>query len=316
MTTSEALRSAYEKLDTITANPHLEAEMLLAAVIKKPREFFFSHPEHELTKPQLTTYNLQLKKRLKGVPLAYLTGEKEFYGLTFKVDKNVLVPRPETELMVDEALFHITHNTQRITLPGTTIIDIGAGSGCVIISAIKQLLNNKFPISNFQFFGIDKSDAALSIAKNNAKFHKVDKLIKFMQGNLLEPMLKFLDPRLHGDDTVKNEHEQILVLANLPYLMPEQIKNSPTIKHEPKLALVAGKDGLKYYRELFKQLEALCVTCYALCEVCIMCEIDPTQKTSMARLIKLALPGWKYEIKKDLRGHSRLAIVTHEAGGN
>jgi release factor glutamine methyltransferase len=96
-------------------------------------------------------------------------------------------------------------------------------------------------------------------------------------------------------------------LANLPYLSPSQIKNSQSIKHEPKLALTAGADGLKYYRQLFEQItnlkKMLRVTCY------VLCEIDPSQKNSMRKLINKELPSATLEIKKDLKGHSRLVII-------
>ena len=278
--------------------PQLEAEILLSHIIKKPRVFLFAHPEAELTQLQITNYQLQIKKRLRGAPIAYLTGEKEFYGLKFLVNKNVLIPRPETELMVEEAV----KLARRISTP-ITFVDVGTGSGCIITSIAKVVIFNfqfsifkQFPIFNFQFIGTDISKQALAIAKKNAKLHGVEKKIKFINGDLLAPII---------NSKFKIQNSKFIILANLPYLTPVQIKNSPTIKHEPRLALTAGKDGLKYYRKLFIQINKLPITNYY-----IFCEIDPSQKTSIRRLAKTILPPHFLEIKKDLRGHNRLAIIT------
>ncbi|HCW74922.1 MAG TPA: peptide chain release factor N(5)-glutamine methyltransferase, partial [Candidatus Marinimicrobia bacterium] len=187
MTISQSLKFAVDKLTAKKINlPHLEAEILLSEILKKPREFILAHGERALTKPQITDYKLLIKKRLKGMPIAYITGEKEFYGLKFKVNKNVLIPRPETELMVEEAL--------KLTADGTpaAIIDVGTGSGCVIITLAKQ-------IANCEFLATDISAKALAVAGQNAKLHGVAKKIKFLKGDLLEPIAKILDSRFPGE---------------------------------------------------------------------------------------------------------------------
>ena len=135
---------AVTKLKPKTKNPHIEAEILLSHVLKKPRECLLAHEEKKLTKTQISNIQYLISKRLEGIPIAYIVGYKYFYGLKFKVNKRVLIPRPETELMVEETLKHVTHNTKYIT-----IIDIGTGSGCIIISIIKQLLKSKLQITNF-----------------------------------------------------------------------------------------------------------------------------------------------------------------------
>ncbi len=292
-------------------NPHLEAEILLSHILKKPREFLLAHPEKQLTKLQIANYKLLTAKRTKGTPIAYLTGHKQFYGLDFIVNKNVLIPRPETELMVDEALNLLRSMLRSKTNKKTIIADIGAGSGCIIISIIKNLFPNyQLPpvaherrggrISNFKFLATDISRSALAVARKNAKKHNVVNPpageIKFYQGNLLEPLIKNLEIRNYN----------LVILANLPYLTPAQIKNSPTIKYEPKIALSADKDGLKYYRRLFKQL--IQITNYKL-QITIFCEIDPRQITSFKKLIKKYLPAAKIQIKKDLSGRNRLIII-------
>jgi release factor glutamine methyltransferase len=261
----------------------LDIELILAYVLKKSREFIIAHPEHKLTKSQIAKSKLLIKKRLKGVPIAYLTGHKEFYGLDFKVNKNVLIPRPETELMIEEASNLITRNPQPITL-----VDIGTGSGCIIITLASL-------IKNCKLLAIDISEKALVVTKQNAKLNNVYKKIKFLKGDLLKPIInsKFV---IHNS--------KLIITANLPYLTPTQIKNSPTIKYEPKLALTAGLDGLKYYRQLFKQIKTLPNVKY------VLCEIDPSQTLKIKKLIKRELPKANCQIKKDLSGLNRLVVIS------
>ncbi|MBA3047001.1 peptide chain release factor N(5)-glutamine methyltransferase [Patescibacteria group bacterium] len=333
MAISQVLINAVEKLkQEKIPTPRLDAEILLSHILKKSREYIYTYPNYKLSKSIVARYALCVTRRIKGEPIAYITGHKEFYGLNFFVNKNVLVPRPETELMVDEAL-RAAHNPANALQNGAgaqriTLIDVGTGSGCIIISLAK-LLKNKIrnPKSEIRYLATDISKPALAIAKKNAKLHHVDKQInpaplgqsynknnvndnkklpqrcgvKFLHGNLLEPFLKLIKkPKF------KIQNSKFIILANLPYLTPAQIKNSPSIQCEPKIALNAGHDGLKYYRELFKQikkLNTLYVMRYALCE------IDPRQTVMLKQLIKKILPKAKIQIKKDLSGLNRLAII-------
>lgn len=297
-------------------NSQLEAEILLSDVLKKPREFLLAHPEFEVSKAQAASYELRVARRLKGEPIAYIMGHKEFYGLNFFVDKNVLIPRPETELMIDEIMEHRTRNMKH-----ATFIDVGTGSGCIIITLAKLLKNN------IQFLATDISKPTLLIARKNAKLHQVDKQIKFFRGNLMEPVIQ--NPKYLK--CLNNPNYPIIITANLPYLTPAQIKNSPTIQYEPKLALSAGPDGLKYYRKLFKQIKHL----YFLPNfssglggfsrparlkprepalkrgrIIVLCEIDPSQVKKIKQLIKKELFKVKIQIKKDLSGRDRLIICS------
>ncbi|MEA3450052.1 MAG: peptide chain release factor N(5)-glutamine methyltransferase [Patescibacteria group bacterium] len=270
-------------------NPHLEAELLLSAILKKPREYILSHPDYKLNCLQIINYKLKITRRIGGSPLAYLTRSKGFYGRNFYVNKNVLIPRPETEMMIDEAL---KLKEEKI------FIDIGTGSGCIIISLIKELQKRNVFINNYKFYASDVSKNALIIAKKNAKIYKVDNLIKFYQSNLLDSII----------NKFKNINSQIIICANLPYLTLEQIKNSPSIQKEPKLALKAGSDGLKYYRKLLPQVAKLKMKNEKL-RIIIYLEIDDIQKNSIQKLIKEVLPSSKYKIKTDLRNKSRLVII-------
>jgi release factor glutamine methyltransferase len=305
MIKNQILEEAIKKLSNKKIlSAHLDAEILLSYVLKKPREFILAHPEKKLTKSQVARCALCVMRRIKGEPIAYITGHKEFYGLDFFVNKNVLIPRPETELMVDEALKILKAKDTRCLIGhrvSRIIIDVGTGSGCIIITLAKNL-NSKFKIQNSKFFATDISKPALAIARKNAKLHQVDKQIKFLHGNLLEPIIKKIK-------SLEIRNYNLVILANLPYLTPAQIKNSPSIKYEPKLALSAGKDGLKYYRRLFKQIKN--VPCFMFHVSCFMlCEIDPSQTTKIKQLIKKEFPRAKIQIKKDLRGLNRLVICS------
>lgn len=271
-----------------------EAEILIARLLDKSREFILSHPEIKISSALYNNFKALEKKRLKNYPLAYLTGRKEFYGLDFKVNKDVLVPRPETETMVDNIIEILkpeeNKNESRISKP--LIIDVGAGSGAIIISLASELKKlSPADFKNFEFKAVDISGGALKIAQENARSHNL-KTIKFYQGNLLSPTAKSLTGR------------NLLIAANLPYLTPAQIKNSPSISREPKLALAAGSDGLKYYRALFKQLENIKYK-----SLILFCEIDPSQADSIAFLAKNYFPAAKLKIIKDLAGLDRFLKI-------
>ncbi len=260
--------------------PHRETEILLAFSLKKPREYLLAHPESLISAARQARFKLLVKRREKGWPIAYLVGEKGFYGLDILVTTDVLIPRPETELIVDEIL------SQKIPI-GATIIDIGTGSGAIIIALAKNLKGN-----NLQLFATDISTRALAIAKKNARRHGLSSQIRFWLGDLLRP----LKGRLSGQD--------LIIAANLPYLTKRQIAASPSIKKEPRLALDGGPDGLDCYRKLFKQSKD---SDYH--SLFLIGEIDPSQRAVISRLARYAFPAASLTIKKDLAGKNRFFIL-------
>jgi len=263
----------------ISSLPPKETEILVTFLLHKNREFLLTHLETKISLPLLKKFKKLEKKRLLGWSIAALIGQKEFYSLNFKVDKNVLVPRPETEMIVDEILKEAENDS--------LIIDLGTGSGAIIIALAKN-----FKTTKNRFLAVDISSRALKIAKQNAKLHRLDKNIKFFQGNLLAPILKLLP------------NKKLIIAANLPYLTKTQINNSPSIKREPKLALDGGRDGLKYYQALFKQLKPVK---YKALELLI--EIDPSQTAKIKTLAKQYFSPKCLKIKKDLAGRNRLLII-------
>lgn len=267
------------------AEERLEAEFILSLVLSRGRDFLYAYPEIELTARQESRIEKIVKRRKQGFSLAVISGHKEFYGLDFLVDKNVLVPRPETELMVDEAFLAIGN----YKIPNINLIDVGTGSGCIIISLAKKL---KEAGIFGGFYGLDISKKALAIARKNAGKNDLGSCIKFLHSDLL----KVID--------FKKINGPIFVTANLPYLTEQQFKESSTIKKEPKKALVSGVDGLSHYRRLFKQIKSRLLKING--GLTIFCEIDESQAATFAVLIEGCFPEALIEVKKDLGGFDRL----------
>ena len=275
------------KTNTSIKTPALDAEILFCFALKISKEQLYTHPKTKLSIGQSTKINSLIKARLKGTPIAYIIGYKEFYGLHFIVNKHTLIPRPETELIIDEIKLLNPQSP-------STIIDIGTGSGCIIITLVKILYSQ-----NIQFIATDISKNALKIAEQNSILHKLNNTIQFKEGNLLDPIINPPSSSLNSS---------IIITANLPYLTPTQVKNSPSIQLEPKTALISGKNGLDHYRELFKQINQLIIT-KNTSSFSIFCEIDPTQAQIIKDLANTQLPANSLKIKKDLSGLNRLLII-------
>ncbi|MEX0932205.1 MAG: peptide chain release factor N(5)-glutamine methyltransferase [Candidatus Saccharimonadales bacterium] len=200
----------------------LDSLVLLSFVTRKPKEIILSYPDKKLPALFLKNYRQLLVKRSKYVPLAYLVGHKEFYGLDFKVNESVLVPRPETEALVE----YVLQNSP----PRGRLLDIGTGSGAIAI-AIKK---NR---PQMEVLASDISEEALSIAKQNSKINKVD--VEFVKSDLLNGVDGQFDT----------------ITANLPYLEPRPRQISLSTKYEPKRALFGGgHDGLDIYRNFLAQV--------------------------------------------------------------
>lgn len=278
--------------------PSGETAILMAFLLGKDKEFILTHPEFIIPKNIYKKFKELEKKRLAGWSIAVLIGHKEFYGLDFYVDENVLVPRPETEMMVDEIINIVKEKSNDLML-----IDLGTGSGAIIVSSaseIKRISPAKYRQIIFQ--AIDISAPTLKVAKKNAVLNKQDKKIKFLHGNLLKPLI-------NHKDFSKFISAELVIAANLPYLTPNQVKHSPSIKKEPRIALVAGNDGLKCYRELLKQIKDIKKIFDFNKPITILCEIDPSQANSIKNLVRKYFLLAEIKIKKDLADRNRLAII-------
>ena len=313
MTILTALYLATQKLQKSSPSPHLDAEVLLSYVLKKPKEYLFANPDFKLNKLKARSYKLLIAKRSKRWPVAYLIGHKEFFGLDFKVTPDVLIPRPETELLVEQALKEI--KDERLTI--RNVIDVGTGSGCIVISLAKQL-SLRAKRGNLRLFATDISTKALRVAKLNAKRHGVAKKIKFLRGDLLSTILKSKNLSLDSS----------IFIANLPYLSPKKIKSNPDLRHEPRSALDGGKDGLKYFRMLFRQINSNVIASTAKQSkdrlprrpaiggtprndnLTLLLEHDPSQKSALSKLTKKYFPKSKLKFHRDLSRNLRITELS------
>ncbi|MCD4693836.1 peptide chain release factor N(5)-glutamine methyltransferase, partial [bacterium] len=219
-------------------NSQLDIELLIAYILGERREYIHIYPNNKLDKNQVKKIFKLIEKRANGFPLAYIFGRKDYYNLEFRVTKQTLIPRPETELLVDEALAL----GNRLKNEDVNFIDVGTGSGCIIISLKNYFKNNK----NFHYFGLDKYKKTLKIAKDNLQKNNL-KNIKFKKSDLLKYFLK---------NKIELQKYNVL-MANLPYLTKKQYKESLSIKKEPKRALVGGDMGINHYERLLNQIREL-----------------------------------------------------------
>ncbi len=269
----------FSKKKLLSLSAHLDAEILLSYILKKEKNFLYTYPEKKLNAPQKEIFLRLIRRRLKYEPIAYVTQKKEFYKRKFFVNKNVLIPRPETEYVVEEAMRvrkDISKNNKIIT-----IADIGTGSGAIAVTLAKELKNVKI-------FATDISKKALRVAKKNSNTHQTK--IKFFHGNLIEP--------------IKNKKIDILV-ANLPYLDAHEFHiYGKILKHEPSIALFAKEKGLKAYKNLFLQMKK-----YSFYPKIVICEIGYKQNVLLKKSLKKIIPRYQATFKKDLSLRLRIAIV-------
>lgn len=285
MTLKEALTWGVKNLqEAKITSANLDAEVILSFVTKKTKEFIFTYPEKKLLKRQISLYKKLIKKRQKFYPVAYITGKKEFCGKKFIVNKDVLIPRPETEILIEAVLKTIS--ATKLSQKKFNIADIGTGSGCIIIT-----LSNHFKKS--KFFAVDKSKKALIIAKKNSK-KLTKKKITFLNGSLLTPLEKQpLD----------------IIVANLPYLdnyIEKLLKysESKALKYEPQSALKGGHDGLELYIKMFQQIKAKRKK-----PKYIFIEIGHLQTRKIKKIIRENFPKAEITIIQDLAKQNRVVKI-------
>ena len=260
--------------------PLREARHLLAHVFGQSREWLIAHPEAALTPEQTQQFDDLLAQAATGAPLPYLLGEWEFFGLKFNVTPDVLIPRPETELLVERALAQSKIQNQK-----SKILDVGTGSGIIAVT-----LATKLP--NAEITATDISSAALAVAHANAEKHNVADRLTFIESDLLS----FRNP-----PASRAFH---IIAANLPYIPSADLNSLAVAKHEPRLALDGGPDGLGLIRRLLADApEALAP------EGCILLEIEYRQAEAVVALAKAAFPDARLKAHKDLAGLDRVVEV-------
>ncbi len=204
----------------------LDTELLLCEVLNKNRDYLFLNNNEILNENSIKKFNELIKRRSKKEPLAYITNKKEFWKTSFYVNKSVLIPRPDTEILIEEMLKYYNKKDN------ISVLDIGTGSGCIIISLLKER-------KNFTGTAIDISKKALNIAKYNAKIHHLDNRIKFFKSSV--------------DNFFKGKYD--LIISNPPYISSLKLKYLETdiLRYEPIQAIEGGLDGLKIYKKIVKK---------------------------------------------------------------
>jgi release factor glutamine methyltransferase len=245
----------------------LAAELLLLHVLGRNRTWLYAHPEEIISDAELQRFFELIARRAAGEPTQHLTGKQEFWGLEFEVNPNVLIPRPETEHVIEVALDRLALHELRAGRPqksageGLQIADIGTGSGCIAIALAKEL-----PAANF--YATDISPAALAIAKRNASRHQVADRIDFIEANLLSPVeAQYIAPqpgkipnsalRSTVQSPATNHQSPLfdLIVSNPPYVGRREAPSLPreVRDHEPHAALFGGEEGYELYADLITQ---------------------------------------------------------------
>ena len=256
-------------------SPKLKARLLLQYVLDKPRQYIIVYDNKEIDKQQQWQYFVNIEKLTKGIPLQHITPRQEFMKMDFFVDENVLIPRPDTEILVEEVI----KIAQKYNSP--RILDLCTGSGAIAISL------KKF-VPSADITAVDISEKALEIAQKNAE--KLEAKINFVKSNLF--------------DKLDNKKFDIIV-SNPPYIRKDEIKKlSEEVQKEPKIALDGGEDGLDFYRIIAEQAINYLKTGSFLCF-----EIGYNQKNDVIKIIEDEQNYKNTYCKKDLYGNDRIIIT-------
>lgn len=265
-------------------NPRLDAEVLLSDIVKLDRLRLYVNFDQPLQQQELDRYRDYVKKRVMRMPVAYILGRKEFMGLEFAVNPAVLIPRPETELLVEAALKRLEGRQQ----PG--ILDIGTGSGAIILSVLKLL-------PQATGLALDISPQALAVARDNAARLGVAERVTFRESNLLAALGQSGQP---GQPAERFD----AILSNPPYIKDADIPAlAPEVGKEPRAALAGGRDGLDFYRRILQEAAG-----YLLPEGFLAWEIGAGQSEDIGRIAGEA--GWTVtDVIKDLAGIERVMAL-------
>jgi release factor glutamine methyltransferase len=271
-----------------------ETEVLLAHVLKKDRTWLKTHVEKVLSTQCSVKFQTLVERRRRREPIAYILGEKEFYGLTFFTDKRALIPRPESEMLVDAAIisseFRVP-SAELVMRDSICVWDVGTGSGAIAIAIAKNL-------PQAHVLATDISAPALALARKNAKRLKT-KNITFLKADLLSPTVIRTFVRMSPC--------RLIITANLPYLPTSDMNklDEDVIKYEPSSALFAGKDGLKIIEKFLQQLAMSHLPFSHL-----FLEYDPPQTKKLHTLTKSLFPKAKIKIHKDLARRDRVMEIS------
>jgi release factor glutamine methyltransferase len=308
ITVTNTLETATQQLARAGCDtPKLDAEVLLAHTLNTERSRLYLYPNAVLTPQQLDDFGQLINRRAVREPVAYLTGHKEFFGLDFLVNRHALIPRPETELLVETVLLNqqLRINPAPFQAPRGAatperrsqtglerkdrlfIADIGAGSGCIAVTLAKHL-------TRANVIAADISGQAIALARQNAARHQVSDRVHFVISNLLASLAGPFD----------------IIVSNPPYVsQPDLLACMPEVAHyEPRLALAGGADGLEIINKLLTQAKTKLKS-----NGCLLVEIGWNQGEAVKNLARRYLPEATIEVKKDLAHLDRLLVVHHQA---
>ncbi len=275
-TSGSLLKHIQAQLSTHTESPYLDSLVILGHISGKSKSELMAHPSPELTAKQTQDLIKKMEQLQEGIPLPYVLGEWEFFNLQFFVTPDVLIPRPETEGLVELALTWLeSHPDQHICL------EIGTGSGCIAISLAKT-------IPDLQIIATDISSAALGVARKNAVHHEVLKQIQFLERDMLTGFGQQVD----------------LLVANLPYIPTGKLKTLDVYQSEPAIALDGGQDGLHYIKDVLKKARQHINPGGA-----IFLELDEDCGIAALDLAKEVWPGITLHLSQDLSGQDRYLSI-------
>jgi len=264
----------------------LDIQVAAAEMLGFDRSWVLSNPEYGLTKQQAKTLTDTSTRLEAGEPLAYILGHREFFGLDFRLNPNVLVPRPETELLVEQALEWMLQKSRRGK--GCLALDAGTGSGCIAVSlAVRS--------PRVKVVAVDISAAAVVTAQENAIFHDVDDRVHFLQADLVPRISQPFD----------------LICANLPYIPLKTLEGLGLTEWEPALALDGGPDGLDLIRRMITTLAGGSFSTRRILapDSLLLFEIEASQGVAAVQFAEDAFPGEQVQLLKDLAGHDRLLRI-------
>jgi len=275
MTVREILNEATRELEAAgMETARLDAEVLLAFCLKCDRLEFLKNPDLKINKIKLSQYTKLVDRRLKYEPVAYITGHKEFWSFTLEVNKDVLIPRPDTEIIVEEALAV----GKNIIAP--RIADIGTGSGAIALALAKEL-------PEAEIIATDISPAALKIAKKNARNLQLEKNIEFFKGDLFAPVKGLFD----------------IIVSNPPYISAVEYEELPhgVKDFEPRIALLAGQTGVEFYEKLIYQSLS-----YLKKGGWLLMEIGAPQAEKIRVIMQECAFFENIDVRRDYAGHDRV----------